>query len=176
VTEHGGRLDERVQFSRDEQRGVHIQAKPEQASDLPRKTCVLKTPLTLTMSYFNAIDYRPPKMSEEAQIAPPFESRGVRLPKEFVDAVGPEETTAFFLMGQQIKRQDGFWFPYIRTLPRPDELTTPLYYDEEDLAWLNFTSLAAARERRRQIWRVNYEKGFRILKDLQFENADHFTW
>lgn len=174
MTEHGGHLDERVRFSRDEQRGVHIQAKPEQPSDLPRRTCVLKAPVALTMSYFDAIDYRPP--TEGVQPTSPFSSRGVRLPGEFVDAVGPEETTAFFLMGQYLKGQDGFWFPYIRSLPRPDELTTPLYYDGEDLAWLNFTSLAAARERRMQLWRANYEKGLEILEKLRFENANHFTW
>jgi hypothetical protein len=170
VLQHGGRLDDRTQFARDDQRGVHIQVKPDQSANLPRKTCVIKLPLALTMSYFDAIDYRLP--GDEAS----FSSHGVVFPKPFMTSIGSEETTAFFLMGQYLKAENGFWHPYIRSLPRPDELTTPLFYSDDDLAWLNMTSLAAAREQRLQIWRANYEKGVACLRELQFEDVDAYSW
>ncbi|KAL1965034.1 hypothetical protein VTN77DRAFT_6094 [Rasamsonia byssochlamydoides] len=178
VTQHGGRLDEHVQFARDDKRGVHLQVKPEWTSGLPRASCVIKTPLALTMSYFDAIDYRPPPSTTGAvgDDFPFFSSRGVVFPRHFIDNVGPEETMAFFLMGQYLRGSDGFWYPYIRTLPRPDELTTPLYYDDEDLVWLKMTSLAAARERRLHVWRTNYESGFKALKESGFEDAERYSW
>jgi hypothetical protein len=176
VTQHGGRLDEHVQFARDDKRGVHIQVKPEWTSGVPPSTCVVKAPLTLTMSYFDAIDYRPSTTDGRQGNETLFSSRGVAFPRSFIEAVGPEETTAFFLMGQYLKGTEGFWYPYIRTLPRPDELTTPLYYDDADLVWLNMTSLAAAREGRLHIWKTNYERGFKALKDSGFVDADRYSW
>jgi hypothetical protein len=122
------------------------------------------------MSYFDAIDYRLP--GDEVS----FSSHGVVFPKPFMTSIGSEETTAFFLMGQYLKAENGFWHPYIRSLPRPDELTTPLFYSDDDLAWLNMTSLAAAREQRLQIWRANYEKGVACLRELQFEDVDVYSW
>lgn len=61
VLQHGGHLDDRVQLARHESRGVHIQVKPDCASagGVPPGTCVIRTPLALTMSYFDAIDFRP---------------------------------------------------------------------------------------------------------------------
>jgi hypothetical protein len=123
------------------------------------------------MSYFDAIDYRLPGNDEAS-----FSSHGVVFPKPFMTSIGSEETTAFFLMGQYLKAENGFWYPYIRSLPRPDELTTPLFYSDDDLTWLNMTSLAAAREQRLQIWRANYEKGVACLRELQFEGVDAYSW
>lgn len=125
------------------------------------------------MSYFDAIDYRLPSGDDEVVS---FSSHGVVFPKQFMTSIGSEETTAFFLMGQYLKAENGFWHPYIRSLPRPDELTTPLFYSDDDLAWLNMTSLAAAREQRLQIWRANYEKGVACLRELQFEDAEAYSW
>lgn len=130
------------------------------------------------MSYFNAIDYQPTSQKEGQKGANPFSSHGVHLPKKLIEAIGPEETTAFFLMGQYLLKEDGFWFPYIRSLPRPKELTTPLFFREEegDLEWLAMTSLAVSRERRLSIWRGNYERAFGMLKELGVEGADLYTW
>jgi hypothetical protein len=171
VTQHGGRLHNDVQFSHDEQLGVHLQAKPEAVSGkVSPETCVMKIPIELTMSFFDAIDYKPEGNTS------PFASHGVVLPKHLIERIGPEETTAFFLMGQYLRGEEGFWYPYIQSLPGPGELTTPLYFEDDDLAWLNMTSLAASREGRLQIWKTNYEKGYSILKESQIENAHFYSW
>jgi hypothetical protein len=197
-----------VQFAWDASRGVYIQVKPESGghssnSDdnsstvtppVTRSTVVIKTPVSLTMSYYDAVDYRPPRGSVTAsgdaindQLLAntynnndidkrPFSSRGIRLPLKFCEAVGPEEATAFFLMGQSLRGSDGFWYPYLRTLPLPEDLTTPLYFGEEDGPFLVGTSLAAARLRRKQIWGQNYENGVKVLRDCRFECVERYTW
>ncbi|KAJ9215299.1 hypothetical protein DTO166G4_3184 [Paecilomyces variotii] len=173
VTRHGGLLDESVQLARDDSRGVHIQVKPDQTSAVPRGTCVIKTPLSLTMSYFDAVDYTSLK---DKSAESPFSSHGVKFPRGFIDAVGPQETMAFFLMGHYLKGSESFWHPYIRTLPAPGELTTPLYYEGEDLEWLQGTSLHAARQQRLEIWKDKYETDVKVLKEWAFEDADKYTW
>ncbi|GAM41688.1 NADH-ubiquinone oxidoreductase 51 kDa subunit [Talaromyces pinophilus] len=186
VTQHGGRLDDTVQFAHDAQRGVHLQVKPSAtgtagtATTATKGTCVMKIPIELTMSYFNAINYQSTSQKEGQEGAKQFSSHGVHLPSKLIDAIGPEETTAFFLMGQYLLEEDGFWFPYIKSLPRLEELTTPLFFREEeeggDLEWLAMTSLAAERERRLRIWRGNYERAFGLLKELGVEGVEGYTW
>lgn len=140
----------------------------------------MKIPIELTMSYFNAINYQPTSQKEGQEGAKSFSSHGVHLPRKLIEAIGPEETTAFFLMGQYLLKEDGFWFPYIKSLPRPEELTTPLFFREEeeggDLEWLAMTSLAVERERRLRIWRGNYERAFGMLKELGVEGVEGYTW
>jgi len=123
------------------------------------------------MSYFNAIEYCPSIGGKS-----PFSSRGLTLPRPFIDVVGPEETTTFFLMGQKLKGPEGFWYPYIRTLPRADDITALLYYEQEDLTWLNGTSLYPAREQRIQHWRSNYESDMEVLKKSGMEGIDDYSW
>jgi hypothetical protein len=173
VVKHGGYLHQSVQLARNESRGVHIQVKPEWPSSVQGATCVIKVPVKLTMSYLNAVDFRPPS---EGGTESPFSSRGVTFPRSFLDAVGPEETTAFFLMGQYLKGTEGFWHPYLRTLPRADELTTPLHFEEEDMEWLNGTSLYAAREQRLQSWRHSYESSLKTLKEAGMDGLGGYSW
>lgn len=171
---NGGHLHESVQIARDERRGVHLQVKKDQGTSIPKDTCIINTPLSVTMSYFDAVDHRLP--SETDGGAGIFSAHGLALPRAFVDAVGPEETTLFFLMGQYLQGSDGFWFPWIRTLPQPGYLTTPLYYEGNDLAWLDGTSLLPAREQKMKIMKGNYESNFKKLAESGFGGAERYTW
>lgn len=135
------------------------------------------------MSYFNAIDYHSSTSPSTADASkkgenPPttFSAHGLLFPRAFIDAVGPEETTAFFLMGQYLKGEKGFWFPYLRTLPKPGSLTTPLYYEGADLEWLEGTSLWGAREQRVSIWREKYESSLGKLREVGLEGVEMYSW
>lgn len=169
MTTNGGDLHASVQIARDDHRGVHLQVKQDQPP-LPSNTEVIHTPLAATLSYFNAIDHRP------ANSAVSFPAHGFHLPRAFVDAVGPEETSIFFLIGQYLRGEDGFWAPYLRSLPQPGDLTTPLYYEGGDLEWLGGTSLLAAREQKRVLLRGKYEAGVRELGKVGLEGVERFTW
>ncbi|PLB55021.1 SET domain protein [Aspergillus steynii IBT 23096] len=170
MTQHGGHLHESVQIAKDERRGVHLQVRKDWAAGVPSGTHIIQTPLASTMSYFNATDY-----AKEGSAAS-FPAHGVHLPQAFMDAVGTEEASIFFLIGQFLRGPDGFWYPYLRTLPQPGELTTPMYYGEGDVEWLQGTSLLAAREQKTSLLREKYERAFAVLSELGFEGRESYTW
>ncbi|PYI06429.1 SET domain protein [Aspergillus sclerotiicarbonarius CBS 121057] len=174
MVSNGGNLHESVQIAKDESRGVHLQVKKDWKDGVPNDTHIIKTPLSTTMSYFNVIDHSSTAEDSGASVA--FPAHGLHLPQAFVDAVGPKESTIFFLIGQYLRVTEGFWYPYIRTLPQPGSLTTPPYYEGDDLVWLNGTSLLPAREQRMSLLKEKYEKGSVELRQAGFQGAEEYTW
>ncbi|OOF98149.1 hypothetical protein ASPCADRAFT_394961 [Aspergillus carbonarius ITEM 5010] len=126
------------------------------------------------MSYFNVIDHS--SIANDSGSSVTFSAHGLHLPQAFIDAVGQKESTIFFLIGQYLRGTEGFWYPYIRTLPQPGSLTTPPYYEGDDLQWLNGTSLLSAREQRMSLLKENYETGSVALRQAGFEGAEEYTW
>lgn len=82
----------------------------------------------------------------------------------------------FFLMGQYLKGSEGFWFPYLRTLPQPGTLTTPLFYEGEDLEWLEGTSLWGARSQKVGGLKERFGRCFRCLCESGFGGVEGYTW
>lgn len=175
MAQQDGHLHESVQIARDDARGVHLQVRKDWKDRVPKETRIIKTPLSSTMSYFNAIDYRPAGEGDGKATAT-FSAHGVHLPKAFMEAVGPEEASVFFLMGQYLRGSEGFWAPYIRTLPQPGALTTPLYYEGDDLEWLEGTSLLGAREQKMKLFEDKYEHGIGELRKVGFGDVERYTW
>lgn len=168
VASHGGHIDNSVRVAQDASRGVHLQVKADWPQSVSKETRVINTPLAVTMSYFNAIEYTCARGS--------FSSHGVVFPRAFIDAVGPEETTAFFLMGQYLRGAEGFWYRYLRTLPQPGQLTTPLFFGEEDVDWIQGTGIPDASVQRYELWDKKYEESISALEELGFENTEGYTW
>ncbi|KAL4798723.1 hypothetical protein BDV19DRAFT_396588 [Aspergillus venezuelensis] len=163
---HGGNLHENTSISYDEARGTHIRVK---GGGVPANTHIIKTPVAATMSYFNAIEHQ---VGETR-----FPSHGLRFPSGFIDSVGPGEVAIFFLIGQYLRGSESFWYAYIRTLPQPGSLTTlPYYEDEEDLEWLEGTSLLAARNQKLVQLREKFENVFGQLQKSGLDDAAKYTW
>lgn len=167
-TTQGGSIDNSVCIAQDVSRGVHLQVKADRPHPVPKETRVINTPLSVTMSYFNAVGH------ESAGIS--FPTHGVAFPRTFIDAVGPEEITAFFLMGQYLRGPQGFWYPYLRTLPQPGRLTTPLFFGEEDVDWIQGTGIPEASVQRYQEWDRKYDESISRLEEIGFENVEEYTW
>lgn len=75
------------------------------------------------------------------------------------------------LMEQYLLGKDSSWWPYISILPQPFQqhaktppeaashrmFHTPVYFDEEDMLWLNGTNLGVAAKQRVADWRKEFE-------------------
>ncbi|KAJ5415654.1 hypothetical protein N7465_004349 [Penicillium sp. CMV-2018d] len=166
--QHGGTIDKSVRIAQDASRGVHLQVKADWPEAIPKETRVINTPIELSMSWYNAIGYESPRGS--------FPKHGVDLPRTWIDQVGPEETFAFFLMGQYLQGAEGFWYPYLRTLPQPGQLTTPLFFGEEDVDWIQGTGIPEAAVERIKIWEEKYDSGYLQLGEIEYPDCEQYTW
>ncbi|KAJ6149513.1 hypothetical protein N7471_000712 [Penicillium samsonianum] len=166
--QYGGTVDKSVRIAQDASRGVHLQVKADWPEAIPKETRVINTPIEVSMSWYNAIGYESPRGS--------FPKHGVDLPRTWIDKVGPEETFAFFLMGQYLRGPEGFWYPYLRTLPQPGQLTTPLFFGEEDVDWIQGTGIPEAAVERIKIWEEKYDSGYLKLDAIGFPDCEQYTW
>ncbi|KAL4921692.1 hypothetical protein BDW62DRAFT_174263 [Aspergillus aurantiobrunneus] len=163
---HGGDLHESVSIEHDGSRGTHLRVKGNGVSS---NTHIIKTPVATTMSYFNAVDHRAGETL--------FPAHDLKFPPTFIEGVGPEEVAIFFLVGQYLRGSESFWYPYLRTLPQPGSLTTLPYYEEdEDLEWLEGTSLVQARNQKVALLREKYESSFSELRKSGFQDAGKYSW
>lgn len=122
---------------------------------LPAKSRIVSCPFNLSLSYLNALD-----------TYSGLNAHSPRLPESLFEALEPHVIGYFFFIQQYLIVETSYWGPYIRSLPQHDEhdkLCTPLYFSEEDLAWIRGTSLHAAREQRQHMWETTWETGRRIL-------------
>jgi hypothetical protein len=166
MKKYGGNLHENVHLSYDENIGTHLRVK---SNGVPSNTHIINTPVVTTMSYFNAIDHRAGETH--------FPSHGVNLHPAFIESVDAEEVAIFFLVGQYLRGSESFWYPYLQTLPQPGSLTTlPYYGDDEDVEWLEGTSLAEARKQKIALLQTRYEGSFSELRKSGYQGAEKFSW
>lgn len=164
---HGGSLRPSVRIAFDDNFGFHLRVSPDQ--DIPPNLDLLRVPHSLT---FSLLDY---------------DRLGLEWPEAFIShfADAPEVLTRFLLIDQLLQREDSFWWPYLDLLPRPARANdtdyvfeTPLWYGEEDYAWIKGTNLDAARTRREAEWRNEYERGLELLGECKhpLRKLDSYDW
>lgn len=166
--QHGGTIDKSVRITQDALRGVHMQVKADWPEAISKETRVINTPITTSMSWFNAVGYQSSKGS--------FSKHGVDFPRQWIDKIGPEETFVFYLMGQYLRGPESFWYPYLRTLPQPGQLTTPLFFGEEDVDWIQGTGIPEASVGRIKLWDQKYDDAINKLESFGFLDCGEFTW
>jgi len=68
-------------------------------------------------------------------------------------------------MEEFLRGEESGWWSYIRMLPQPggEGLDTPMWYGEEDCAWIRGTNLEGASVARAKQWRGEYEECVGIL-------------
>lgn len=79
-----------------------------------------------------------------------------------------------FLVYQWLQQEKSFWWPYLRILPR--EFDTPLYFEDDDLMWLQGCNLDAKEaEGRKKIWMEELEAAVTALKKDGVDTVG-YTW
>ena len=152
-TRNGGYLHSSVEVVYSDAFGHHLQVK--QGSALVPGDEIVSCPHSLTLSVLNAENTNPswPKLLD--------------IPADRA----AEILTRFFLIEEFLMQEASFWWPYIRMLPQPDRresLTTPIWYDEQDLIWIADTNLEGARLSRIEAWEAEHRS--------LVEALDERTW
>ena len=86
----------------------------------------------------------------------------------------PHVATRLFLIKQRLLKGQSPWWPYINSLPR--SFATPLWYDEDDLIWLQGTNLGNAKKIRQEAWRQEYESAMQSLFTSGSDSQQKHLW
>lgn len=148
--------DVRIVYS--DEHGFHMRARQSLSSSI-----VASCPLRLTLSCLN-LD------AEQKEV--PFVDSPLRQCR---DRIPDHILTYLFLIEQRNKGKESPWHAYIACLPGPDSMTTPLWFDEDDLTYLTGTSLLpAARERKADVYR-QWEQAVTVLRESNIRLGSDFT-
>jgi len=148
-TSNGGQLSPDVQIAYNGARGFHMRALRPLSSPV-----VTTCPLKLTLSCLNL------DPTEEGVLhieSPLRQCRGL-IPDHML--------TYLLLLEQRDKGQASPWHAYIACLPSPGSMTTPLWFDEADRAFLAGTSLAPAAKERKAELHQQWQRAVTVMEDL----------
>ncbi|KZM28152.1 uncharacterized protein EKO05_0005820 [Ascochyta rabiei] len=153
-TQNRGWLSPDVQIVYNDSQGHHMRALR------PTTPEVVTCPLELTLSVLN-LD---PEQREVLPITSPLQQCRGKL---------PDHTLAYLLLiEQRSKGKESPWWNYIACLPGPESMSTPLWFDEDDVVFLAGTSLAPAAKERKADMHQQWEYALSILKDVGVAWAD----
>jgi hypothetical protein len=155
-TENGGRLSPDVHIVYSESRGYHMRATRPLSSPV-----VASCPLKLTLSHLN-LD---PDQEDVLSIESPLQQCRGQIPDHILSYL--------LLIEQRNKATESPWHAYMACLPGPESMTTPLWFNEDDMVFLKGTSLApAARERRAELHQ-QWEHALAVMKELGVSPGVH---
>jgi hypothetical protein len=157
-TQNGGQLSIDVRIADTQSRGFHLQSVRPLSSP-----AVVTCPLKLTLSCLN-LD---PQQTEVLQIDSPLRQCLGKIPDHIL--------TYLLLIEQKKQGEASPWHFYIRCLPGPESMTTPLWFDNEDLAFLAGTSLAPAAKERRVDYHGQWEHAMSVLRGAGIALAEEVT-
>ncbi|KAH8730875.1 hypothetical protein GQ44DRAFT_606257 [Phaeosphaeriaceae sp. PMI808] len=159
LTQNGGFLSDRVQIAFNELRGFHMRA----VSPL-NSPAVVTCPLKLTLSCLN-LD---PNQKEVIHIDSHWQQCQDRMPDHIL--------TYLLLIEQRNKGKESPWASYIACLPGAESMTTPLWFNEEDMAFLAGTSLAPAARERKKGFQQQWKHAIAVIKDANIVLDDEIEF
>lgn len=134
ASSHGAALHPSLELARDEHTGAGFRVK--QGANIPAGDSVVSCSMPLTLSYLNALPSPPAPFHKDAS--------SPRFPEAFLRSAPPHVVGRFFLVQQYLRGQESHWWPYISSLPQPDDpesWTLPPFWEEDDRELLDGTNL-----------------------------------
>jgi hypothetical protein len=159
-TANGGRLFDGVELVHNEDRGVHVRVKKGSAVAADTQICIC--PASLSFSCLNAL-----ASARHAESRTPWPAMAASLP--------PEPVGWFYLVHEFLQGSNSFWKPYMDVLPKIGQLSTLMYFSEDDLAWLGGTNLLAAYWQRTSAWQEYWKEGLGIIQKSGWPH-ERYTW
>ncbi|KAJ6198665.1 hypothetical protein J3E72DRAFT_238787 [Bipolaris maydis] len=153
--QHGGHLSPHVQLAYTHAQGFHLCARTPLTSPV-----VASCPLNLTLSILNLDSGE----KEVQHIQSPLQQCRDKIPDHIL--------AYLLLLEQRDKGNDSPWSAYLACLPGPRDMTTPLWFDDVDFAFLAGTSLAPAAKERKAELRQQWEHALQVIKHLDLHLAD----
>lgn len=170
---NNGYLKEDLDLTFDEQNGQHFRATTDVSASEDSVQPLCRCPFSLTLSFLNVLETPPQSIRNCSK-----ESNCTYL----LDKLPTAAVSHFFLCEQKLLGEKSFWEPYISALPGENDMTTPWWFDNEDLMWLLGTNIHLSTEveksgveMRRAMWKEHWETGVTVLKEAG-ANVEGFSW
>lgn len=171
--ENGGHLNEAVELVHNLEYGYHYMALN---GPIGSQELVCECPFSLTLSHLNVVPKSPAGIRN-------YSLRSVCSMLMHNPKIHKSTIAAFFLAEQRLKSKESFWFPYIQLLPSEADMTTPLWFTEEELLYLKGTNLLSngtpldqtSLGSQRRLLRDQWELGVSGLSAAG-ESTGNFTW
>ncbi|KAK3376495.1 hypothetical protein B0T24DRAFT_618824 [Lasiosphaeria ovina] len=175
--QHGAELHPSLEVYCDPVTKFSIRAKEKE--QLPAGEALLQPgfaafscPFSITLSYLNAL----PSGGSGTAGSSLGDSLAVAVaafPPRFMATVPPHVIGRFFLMQQYLLGAESFWYPYIATLPQPEQPAAwalPAFWPDDDAAFLDGTNARVAVDEMQANARREFKQARKALK----EDADMF--
>ncbi|KAK4445869.1 ribosomal lysine N-methyltransferase set10 [Podospora aff. communis PSN243] len=167
---HGARLHPSLEVYHDDVTKFSLRVR-ESAALLDPGFVAVTCPLSLTLSYLNALADGPFTSASSASETPTF-------PARFMASVPPHVIGRFFLIHEYLKGTDSFWHPYIAALPRPEQLASwalPAFWPDEDVDFLEATNAAVAIEEIQANVKREFKQARKALKEEGFPDWQDYS-
>ncbi|KAH6845600.1 hypothetical protein B0I37DRAFT_356046 [Chaetomium sp. MPI-CAGE-AT-0009] len=177
---HGGKLHPSLEIYNDPVTKYSIRVKPSADGDGAGGTLqpgfrAITCPLATTLSYLNALVDGP---ILDATTSPAASPKAGAFPPSFIQSVPPHVLGRFFLIKEYLKREDSFWWPYLATLPSPDQIASwllPAFWPDDDVAYLEGTNAHVAIEEMQANVKAEFKQARKLLKDEDFPNVAAYS-
>jgi hypothetical protein len=170
--QHGAELHPSLEIYHDEATKFSIRVKPSCSDGLQPGFRAVTCPVSTPLSFLNALVDGPVNISSSS-----YQQTGA-FPPAFIAEVPPHVVGRFFLIKEYLKRKDSFWWPYIATLPQPEQISgwaLPAFWPEDDIAYLDGTNAQFAIEEVQANVKREFKQARKCLKEASFPNWQDYT-
>jgi len=172
--DNGGTVHPSLSLEYNDTDGYHFMATQDiSASTEASCTPVCRCLLQLTLSHLNIRSSVPSRVAD-------FAAGSVTT--KLVGKVSPRSLGYVFLAEQRLKGKESFWAPYIDTLPKDNQMCTPLWFEKDDLKWLLGTTMhsseepgKSAVEGRRNMWMREFAEVSKAFEEAKVDSKS-FSW
>ncbi|KAK5662446.1 hypothetical protein OQA88_8357 [Cercophora sp. LCS_1] len=169
---HGAELHPSLEVYHDDITKFSLRVRPSVTAELEPGFVAVTCPLSITLSYLNALVDGP-------LLLPPSSTQHTpAFPARFMTSSPPHVTGRFFLMQQYLKGADSFWSPYISTLPKPELVNSwalPAFWPEDDIAFLEGTNASVAIGEIQENVKREFKQARKVLKEESFPGWQDYS-
>lgn len=172
--QHGAQLHPSLEIYHDDISKYSLRVKETANDGLEPGFAAVSCPVSTTLSYLNALVDGPINLA-----SPPCpQSEAGAFPPRFTQSAPPHVLGRFFLIKEYLKGKDSFWWPYIATLPSPEQVSAwalPPFWPDDDVAYLEGTNAHVAIEEIQANVKREFKQARRLLKEDQFPDLMSYT-
>ncbi|KAK4034700.1 hypothetical protein C8A01DRAFT_38859 [Parachaetomium inaequale] len=169
--QHGAELHPSLEIYHDDISKYSLRVKPS-AEGLQPGFGAVSCPAATTLSYLNALVDGPIDPSS------PSPQQTGAFPPRFTQSVPPHVLGRFFLIKEYLKAEDSFWWPYLATLPSPEQVSAwalPAFWPDDDIAYLEGTNAHVAIDEIQANVKREFKQARKLLKEEDFPDVATYT-